>query len=187
MSRFLITRFMGALLCWICGLQGPDRGIMERVVHEFNEVEGISGATLNLMVSIDHFRQEAAMRLGIGISGLKVLGFLGRNSGMTAGMLATATDVTSGSMTATIDKLEAQGLVARVQSETDRRSVTVQTTEDGQRAISWLTHNYRAALSSALAGTPDADEQVISAYLNAASELIRETADNLPDITQPTQ
>lgn len=154
-------------------------------VDAYDDVAGISGAALSLMVSDDLFRTEAAALLGLGSSGLKVLIFLNRHDVMTAGELAAATNVTSGTMTSTVDKLESLGLVNREQSDTDRRSVTVQITEHGQRTARWIVGHYRAALREALESIPHADKEAVTEYIHAASDLIRATAERLATLTPP--
>ena len=53
---------------------------------------------------------------------------------LTPGALASTLLLTSGGMTARLDRLESRGLVTRTTSTTDARSRLVQLTEDGHRA-----------------------------------------------------
>lgn len=54
---------------------------------------------------------------------------------MTAGALAMATDVTSGTMTNRLDRLEQRGLVQRMPDPHDRRAVRVELTANGQDRV----------------------------------------------------
>jgi len=54
---------------------------------------------------------------------------------MTAGALAAATDVTSGTMTNRLDRLEQRGLVQRMPDPHDRRAVRVELTANGQERV----------------------------------------------------
>ena len=114
-------------------------------------------------------------RLGIGVTGLKTLSLLNRNGPTAAGALAAAAGITSGSMTATIDKLVQSGFVERRTSPIDRRSVVVALTDEGQRTMEWVLHYYFEAISAAL---PDPSE------VAAISQYMESTTDNLRDLTR---
>lgn len=84
---------------------------------------------------------------------------------MTAGALAAATDVTSGTMTNRLDRLEQRGLVQRMPDAHDRRAVRVELTTIGQERVDRaldallvsestvlrsLTHEQRSAMTEGL-------------------------------------
>lgn len=54
---------------------------------------------------------------------------------LSPGTLMAQTLVTSGTMTARVDKLEARGLVSRRRDDDDRRGMRVQLTPNGQEAV----------------------------------------------------
>lgn len=64
--------------------------------------------------------------LGLGRTDLRCLDVLEREGPATAGRLAEATGLTSGAMTAAIDRLERAGLARRVPDASDRRRVLVE-------------------------------------------------------------
>ena len=53
---------------------------------------------------------------------------------MTAGLLAKLTGLTTGAITAALDRLEKTGLARRVPDAHDRRKVLVELTDAGRRA-----------------------------------------------------
>jgi DNA-binding MarR family transcriptional regulator len=57
------------------------------------------------------------------------LDFLGQHGPITAGRLAELTGLSSGAMTAALDRLERAGFARRVRDLQDRRRVLVETTE----------------------------------------------------------
>ena len=69
-------------------------------------------------------------RLGLGPSDVRCLDWLA-DGPKTAGQLSKATGLRPAATTALIDRLVTKGLVERVHSDTDRRQVLVQMTEEG--------------------------------------------------------
>jgi DNA-binding MarR family transcriptional regulator len=74
--------------------------------------------------------------LGINRTDGRCLDFLEQRGRMTAGRLASESGLTSGAITAVIDRLERVGLARRVPDPTDRRRVLVEPTEKA-RTASW--------------------------------------------------
>ena len=69
--------------------------------------------------------QAAADRIGINATDLNCLNILSFKGHMTAGELATATGLTTASITGVIDRLEEAGYVTRQRDPHDRRRVVV--------------------------------------------------------------
>jgi MarR family 2-MHQ and catechol resistance regulon transcriptional repressor len=70
---------------------------------------------------------------GLNVSQLDVLAAIARAEGMarTCSEIAEATLITKGGITGILDRLEARGLVQRVASRDDRRSIRIELTENG--------------------------------------------------------
>src|SRR5690349_11753070 len=82
------------------------------------------------------YQHALADRLGLNVTDLLCLFFLRDTEALTAGQLAEATGLTTGSVTIMIDRLEAAGYVQREKDPTDRRRVLVRPrTERIQRDI----------------------------------------------------
>jgi len=75
------------------------------------------------------FHQAIANMVGVSITDMKCLDYVDRGGDVTAGDLARMTGLTTGAITAAIDRLEKAGLARRQRSETDRRKVFIRTTE----------------------------------------------------------
>ncbi|HSA99446.1 MAG TPA: MarR family transcriptional regulator [Anaerolineales bacterium] len=71
------------------------------------------------------FQQLAAAQYGLGITDMKTLSILLREGPMTAGEIGNRLNLTSGSVTTLIDRLERQDLVKRQPHAKDRRKVIV--------------------------------------------------------------
>jgi len=65
--------------------------------------------------------------------------------------LSSALLVSSGTMTGRLDRLEARGLVVRVPSATDRRSVEIQLTDDAREAVDRIVTEHVAREQQMLA------------------------------------
>jgi DNA-binding MarR family transcriptional regulator len=72
------------------------------------------------------FSQAVAEGLGIASSDLECLDIVVLRGPVTAGTLAQATGLTTGAITAVIDRLEKAGYVRRVRATADRRKVLVE-------------------------------------------------------------
>jgi DNA-binding MarR family transcriptional regulator len=71
------------------------------------------------------FHQAIANLAGVSVTDLKCLDYVDRVGDVTAGDLARLTGLTTGAITAAIDRLEKAGLARRERSETDRRKVFI--------------------------------------------------------------
>ena len=80
--------------------------------------------------STQAFDDAVGRRLGLGPADLRCLDWLA-DGPKSAGELSEATGLRPAATTSLIDRLEAKGLVRRVPSETDRRKVLVEMTDDG--------------------------------------------------------
>ncbi|HEX3891200.1 MAG TPA: MarR family transcriptional regulator [Terracidiphilus sp.] len=74
------------------------------------------------------FHQAIATIVGVSVTDMKCLAYVERSGDATAGDLARLTGLTTGAITAAIDRLEKAGLARRERSETDRRKVFIRTT-----------------------------------------------------------
>ena len=81
-------------------------------------------------VEQDMFDDVIAMLAGLNRTDMRCLDLVGQNGPMTAGELAASAHLTSGAITAVLDRLEARGLVRRVRDTADRRRVMVEVSAD---------------------------------------------------------
>jgi DNA-binding MarR family transcriptional regulator len=79
--------------------------------------------------------QVIADRFGIHTTDLECLDLITMRQQTTAGELARATGLTSGAMTALLDRLERAGYISRVHDSVDRRRITIQVREEAIEPI----------------------------------------------------
>jgi DNA-binding MarR family transcriptional regulator len=77
----------------------------------------------------DNFDQAVADQLGMNRTDARCIDLIDQAGGMTAGELARAAGLTTGAVTAVIDRLEAAGLARRVPDPNDRRRVRIEVTD----------------------------------------------------------
>jgi DNA-binding MarR family transcriptional regulator len=78
--------------------------------------------------SNDNFDQAIADHLGMDRTAMRCVDLIDQAGGMTAGELARAAGLTTGAVTAVVDRLERAGLARRVADPTDRRRVRIEAT-----------------------------------------------------------
>jgi predicted transcriptional regulator len=83
--------------------------------------------------AVDVVNQMIAERMGVNRTDHRVLEILNRKGAMTAGDLATASHLTTGAVTAVVDRLEDVGFVRRVRDAQDRRRVLIERTPEGTK------------------------------------------------------
>jgi DNA-binding MarR family transcriptional regulator len=79
--------------------------------------------------AVDNFDQAAAEQIGVNRTDARCIDLLDQAGGMTAGELARAAGLTTGAVTAVVDRLEQAGLARRVADPADRRRVRIEATE----------------------------------------------------------
>jgi DNA-binding MarR family transcriptional regulator len=84
-------------------------------------------------VATDMVDQAIADLLGLNRTDLRCLDILDRLGTITAGRLAEESKLTTGAVTAVIDRLEKSGYVRRVRDQLDRRRVLVEMTPEARR------------------------------------------------------
>ena len=92
------------------------------------------------------FHQAVADRLGLNLTDHKCVDLLLLNGPLTAGELATMTALTTGAITAALDRLERAGFVRREDDPGDRRRVVVRPVPQRVAAMGRLFDSFSARL-----------------------------------------
>jgi DNA-binding MarR family transcriptional regulator len=100
------------------------------------------------------YAQHIGEPLGLRPVEYTVLTLIHENPGGSLAQLARALAVTAPHITALVDRLEAKGLIARTQSEQDRRSQVLHTTRQGATLVRTATQRIADAERAALPLTP---------------------------------
>ena len=118
------------------------------------------------------FDALAAERLGISPTDLRCLDIIQGRAGLTAGELAAASGLTTGAVTAVIDRLERAGFARRVPDESDRRKVLVEVTdrhyEEADRIWGPLMRDWQRVLAGRFSA---AELATVTEFLDASTEI----------------
>jgi DNA-binding MarR family transcriptional regulator len=121
------------------------------------------------------FQEAIADQLGLNTTDLMCLSFLGGAEPLTAGQLAEATGLTTGSVTVMIDRLEKAGYVQREKDPTDRRRVIVRPVSKRiERDIAPLYASIGEAWERAIEGYSTQELAVILDMLTRSVVLLQE-------------
>ena len=122
----------------------------------------------------------AAARLGVSLGDLQCLNIVESRQGVTAGELATESGLTTGAVTAVIDRLERVGYARRVRDEQDRRKVKVEVTDEFYARASEIWAPIAAEWQQVLADGFSADDlATIVAFLTQVETLAERHAERL--------
>lgn len=102
---------------------------------------------------------------GLGISDFAVLEVLLHKGPQKVNDIGRRVDLTSGSITTAVDRLEKRGLVARGLDDEDRRSRIVRLTPAGRARIGEVFAQHAAALEAASKGLTRAERKSLIALL----------------------
>ena len=81
----------------------------------------------------DRFDQAVADAIGVNRTDMRCMDVLDQRGRLTAGQLAEASGLTTGAVTAMIDRMERAGYVTRVRDPEDRRRVFVELTPEAKK------------------------------------------------------
>src|SRR5215216_4442955 len=102
---------------------------------------------------------------GLGLSDFAVLEMLLNKGPQRVNDIGRRVDLTSGSITTAVDRLEARGLLVRGLDDADRRSRIVRLTPAGRSHISGIFERHAEALEAASGGLTKAERKTLIALL----------------------
>jgi DNA-binding MarR family transcriptional regulator len=122
------------------------------------------------------FDQAVADSLGLNRGDVQCLGVVVTRGPMTAGALAEACNLTSGSVTALLDRMERAGYLRRAPDPEDRRRVVVEATQQATDKLSRLYGLVAEAERARLEGFTDEQVGAVRDYLSAGADVRAEQA-----------
>jgi MarR family 2-MHQ and catechol resistance regulon transcriptional repressor len=111
--------------------------------------------------SMARHAQRSIVSLDMCISDFGILEVLLHKGPQSVGEIGRRIDLTSGSITTAIDRLEQRGLVARAAHADDRRTRVVHLTPDGTARISSVFARHKEAMDRATDGLSKADRSTV--------------------------
>ncbi len=133
----------------------PSVALIDEIVWEYRE-----GHT-----SRDAVEKISASLLGLSPADARCWHLLQQHGAMSAGAVAEALGVTSGAVTAMLDRLERGGHVARTRDTADRRRVIVDVTEESRRRSAELYKPLAEAIRRRLAGYSEQELELLYGFL----------------------
>ena len=117
-----------------------------------------------------------ARKAGFSGTDHKYLGFFLQRGKLTAGELAELTDLTTGSVTALIDRFEKKGLVKRQPDSVDRRKIFI--VPESEKIMALLKPFYQVfqdETEKLIASFSSGEKEIIESYLIQALQLANQT------------
>jgi DNA-binding MarR family transcriptional regulator len=102
-------------------------------------------------------------------------------------------DMTSGTMTALLDRVEKAGFLSRNTNPDDRRSLVIRATPAGEEAVAWIYAEFDSAIQQVVTDSSEqgTDAATLQLFLEALGEALRANAaaafsrnGNSPSITR---
>jgi DNA-binding MarR family transcriptional regulator len=137
--------------------------------------DGIGRLTRELVRAVDHYRQWHAENTGTGVTELLALGHLYHDGDLSPTQLAQQLDLTTGSVTALVNRLVAAGYAERHPHSDDRRRLVITLTRSGTKVISSLFVGLRDAAAAALDGASPSQRRVVAGFLESTTTRLVET------------
>lgn len=128
--------------------------------------------------AVDVMDEATGAYLGINRSDGRCIDLLEEHGPMSAGELAAAARLSPGAITTLVDRLEAQGYVARVRDPQDRRRVLIEVTEEARR-LSWELYGPMAKGEAYLRTLTIEQLEVLRDFLNFGTEINLENAERV--------
>jgi DNA-binding MarR family transcriptional regulator len=135
--------------------------------------------------AVDLFDERLSGFLGTNRTDGRCLGIIEKYKSMSAGQLANESGLTTGAVTAVIDRLEAAGYVRRERDPVDRRKIWIACTDE-LRAIVTEIFGFYDVIGPAMMKSFDAAQlQGILAFLRIGTRVNEEMAAALSENTKP--
>lgn len=126
-----------------------------------------------------------AQQLQLGTSDLAVIGHLYQDGPLTPRELGMRMEMTSGTMTALLDRVEKAGFLTRNKNPRDRRSLLITTTPAGQHAMQWVNDHFDTAIREALTAIPDLATDHLDTVLGRLSHALEITTQGADPARNP--
>jgi DNA-binding MarR family transcriptional regulator len=123
--------------------------------------------------TIDSFRRYISAQHGIGMQEVRALSRIAEGTHVTPKALADSLELTTGTVTALIDRLESGGLVARTPHPQDRRSLQLALTPDGASKMKSVYSAFEAQVQEAVDAVPEEQVRAANEYLAVVARTIR--------------
>lgn len=121
-------------------------------------------------------RIRLSEKLGIGTIDINAMAFVGEVDGLTPKDLGRTLNITTGSVTAMVDRLETKGFMVRKPNPTDRRSVLLHLSPEGTEAMQWANDHFAAAAEALLKASSEESIIDIAEFLEGIGQRLMAAA-----------
>jgi DNA-binding MarR family transcriptional regulator len=135
--------------------------------------ENILRSLRRIVRAIDQYSRKLRRVFNLTIPQIITLHQLHEGGECTAGELARRVCLSQATMTGIVDRLAARGLLRRTRSETDRRRVMIDLTEEGREVVSIMPPPLQEQFSARLAALPPAEQEAIDRTLALIVEMMQ--------------
>ena len=133
--------------------------------------ERVSQAVLRFIAAVVLHNQAVAARVGLGASDAQVLSLLTVNGPMTPSQIASLTGLTTGSVTALLDRLERGDYVRRERDTKDRRKILIVPQEEGRQRLAEHYVGYGEHMQRVLSRLTPQELLTIAEFLDAMTDV----------------
>ena len=148
-------------------------------------LEEIGDFSRKSQAAADLFDERISEFLGINRTDGRCLDIVGRHGKVSAGQLSIEAGLTTGAVTAVIDRLESAGYVQRVRDPVDRRKVWVENTAHTNELVDIVFGVYDIIGPIMLRHFTDEQLDGIRAFLRIGTRVNEELAAGLKENTRP--
>jgi DNA-binding MarR family transcriptional regulator len=134
-----------------------------------------------LMLDGHQYRDVLARALKLGTNDLIAIFHVCLDGPLTPQQLGRRMGMTSGTMTALLDRVENAGFLTRKHNPEDRRSLLITATPAGEDAIDWTNQQFGAVIELALAEVPDVTPEQFDSVITALSRALEKSAEGAQD------
>lgn len=125
------------------------------------------------------YQQSVATALGLNNNDFLTIDILNEKGPVTAGELAKLTGLTTGSVTALIDRLEKNGFVQRQPDPQDRRKVIIVPLYENKEDVSSIYLQLHAEIVKLASSYSDEELALITQFLGQASSVLEDQIHHL--------
>lgn len=145
-------------------------------MDETTTADQIADAARRLDVALSTLNAAFARDVGLSVAELLALENLDADGGLGPSELARRLQLSTGTVTALIDRLEAGGHVARVAHPSDRRRVVVTRTAKASRELAGETEPLEREIRDLVESLSEADRRVVGRFLDAFIVIVERAA-----------
>jgi DNA-binding MarR family transcriptional regulator len=149
----------------------------ELVAQELEQVRGWN-------LDQDLLDEALAAYWGINRTEGRVIDIVDRAGRISAGQLGAEVRLTSGAVTAVVDRLEAAGLVRRVRDTVDRRRVFIEVTPKTEALAAPIFGPMAEEGYRVMAAYTDAELELINGFISASRELLKRHSTRIYDLIE---